>query len=62
RAIILIVLIFTPFGHPTGVHFIFLTNGPWEFQVELQSAMSELYLQKTHFGSTLYSPIKATFK
>ncbi len=39
RAIILIVLIFTPFGHPTGVHFIFLTNGPWELQVELQSAI-----------------------
>lgn len=32
------LLIFSPFGHPTGVQFIFLTNGPWDAQVELQSA------------------------
>lgn len=41
---------------------MFLTNGPWDAQVELQSAMSELYLQKTHVGSKLYSTINATFK
>ncbi|HFI0540663.1 TPA: hypothetical protein ACGOXT_001439 [Streptococcus suis] len=43
-------------------YLFFLTNGPWDTQVELQSAMSELYLQKVHFDATFYSAIKATFE
>ncbi|WP_161941078.1 hypothetical protein [Streptococcus suis] len=43
-------------------YLFFLTNGPWDAQVELQSAMSELYLQKAHFDEKFYSAIKVTFE